>query len=106
MARRVSEESNDSFNTTLTEITDRVKRMPSIAQQIEITHTQTQANLKYGNLGEKIALQKTIMEKKRGPQKTRVRRLNSGAAVETMRSMCVSVNGEEYYILTNGNMIP
>ena len=38
--------------------------MPSIAQQIEIMNAQTQANLKGGNLGEKIALQKTIMEKR------------------------------------------
>ena len=106
MTGRVSEESNESFNATLAEIKDRVKSMTSAKQRIEITNARTQGNLKEDILDDKISLQKSITGKKRGKQKPRVRALDGGAVVETMRSMHVIFKGQEYCKLTNGNLIP
>ena len=51
-------------------------------------------------------MQKSITGKKRGKQKPRVRALDGGAVVETMRSMHVIFKEQEYCKLTNGNLIP
>ena len=61
--------------------------MTSAKQRIEITNARTQGNLKEDILDDKISLQKSITGKKRGKQKPRVRALDGGAVVETMRSM-------------------
>ena len=45
-ADRVSEEINESFNSTLAGIKDRVKKMASITQRIVETTACTQCNLK------------------------------------------------------------
>jgi len=103
---RVSEESNKSFNATLTEINYRVKCVPMTKQRIETTDAQTQGNLKGDILEEKISLKKAITGKRRGPQKPRVRTLDNDAPVYTMRSIYVSFKGEEYFKLGSGNLIP
>ena len=105
MTGRVSEESNESFNATLAEIKDRVKTMASHTQRIEITNARTQGNLKGEILDEKVQLKRATMGNKRGPQKARAQRVESGA-VMTLGCQYVSFKGESYFKLSNGNMIP
>ena len=105
MTGRGLEESNDSFNGTLVEINNRLKSMLGIKQRIGVTDSQTHCNLKGVILEEKIYLQTNITGKKRSLQKPRQRTEDSGTVV-AMGCENVMFNGESYYRLTNGNMLP
>ena len=64
MTERVSEESNESFNGTLVEIRDRLKSMSGTKQQIGVTNSRTQGNLKGEILEEKICTGPKSLERR------------------------------------------
>ena len=78
--------------------------MPGIKQRFDVTNAQTGGNLK-GEILEEISLQEKITGKKRGLQKPR-QRIPDSRVVFIMGYEHVIFNGELYYKLTNGNILP
>ena len=105
MTGHVSEESNESFNGMLAEIKNHLKSMQGTKQRIGVTNSRTQGHLKGGILEERICLQTKITGKKRVLQKPRQRTIDNGTVL-AMECGDVMLNGESYYRLTNGNMLP
>ena len=105
MAGRISEESNEAFNGTLAEVKARLRCMPTTEQRVEVTNARTQSNLKGHILEEKILLQESITGKKRGPQQPRVRSADGVRVMSRSRDYVV-FQGETYFQLSNGNLLP
>ena len=72
------EESNEGFNVTLTKIETRLSYMPTMNKIMQVKNARTQAILKGNMLEEKLAIQKSIKGKKRGPQRKRRWKLMRG----------------------------
>ena len=105
MAGRISEESNEAFNGTLAEVKARLRCMPTTEKRVEVTNARTQSNLKGDILEEKLVLQSSIVGKKRGPQKARVRASDEVMVVTSVGGY-LEFKGESYFVLTNGNLLP
>ena len=56
-------------------------------------------------LEEKLVLQSSIVGKKRGPQKARVRASDEVMVVASVGGY-LEFKGESYFVLTNGNLLP
>ena len=56
MARRISEESNEAFNSTLADIKIRLRTMSTTSTRKEVTNTRTQLNLNGEIVQQKVEL--------------------------------------------------
>ena len=105
MSGRVSEESNEAFNGTLAKVKALLRCMPGTIQRVELTNARTQGNLKEEILNEKIEILKSIEGSKRGPQKSGPARNGHGKIVSSTVGF-IEFKGEQYFKLTNGNLLP
>ena len=105
MAGRISEESNEAFNTTLANVKTRLRCMPTTSTRIETTNARTQSNLNGEVLDHKVELQDSLKGKKRGTYKARVRLIDE-MRLSSIEDDCVEFKGEMYLKLTSGNLMP
>ena len=104
MTGRVSEESPEAYNATLAETKTLLNRMPIKNIRVQTTTARTQSNLKGAVLEPRLAIQKKIKGKKRGPQRPRVRTLDkSRVALGDGGNMVF--RGECYFNLPSGNLL-
>ena len=105
MAWRVWEESNESFNAVLAKVKGILACMPATVGRVELIDARTQGNLKGEILQPKLIIMKASEGNKRGPYKIRA---TSAKSVKIVSSVVgyVDFKGEQYFQLTNGNLLP
>ena len=104
MAGRTSEESNEAFNARLAKCKDLLKRMPSTTQRVNLTNARVQGNLNGEILKDKLAIEKKIEGKKRGPQKKKARIDNVAVTSSVLEE--VEFENETFIKLTDGKLLP
>ena len=105
MTGRVSEESLDAFNGTLTGVKKPLMNMPSITDQVQVVTVRGQANLKGSLLNERLTIMARIKGRKRGPQAIRIGSLDK-ARINIGELRIVLFKGERYCELQSGALLP
>ena len=105
MTGRVSEEGNESFNSTLDKKKDILKSMPATVGRVTLVNARTQGNLNGEVLVPKLKVAGACKGSERGCYTPRVR---SDANVKMVSSVVEEVvhNGERYFRLSSGNLLP
>ena len=105
MAGRVSEESNESFNHVMDKKMTLLASMPITVGQVNLVNARTQGNLKADVSDKKMSIVEKGKGKKRGPYGPR-QRYDNGTKVVTSVNGSVTFRGEQYFKLTNSNLVP
>ena len=75
MAGQTLEESYKVYNGTLEDVKDRPIYMPVIIQRIKTTVARKQGNIKGNVLGARLQIQKATEEQKRGPRRSKAKKV-------------------------------
>ena len=102
---RISEESNEAFIATLTDVKTRLRCMSTTSTRIKVTNARTHNNLKGEILDHRVKLQDEITDKKRGPLKTRARDTEN-IALSSVDNEYIMFKGDLYLKLASGNLLP
>ena len=104
MTGRTSEESNEAYNGTSSDIKAVVCCMPVHQQRIDVIAKRTQGNLKREVLACRLTISKNGKGKKRGPYKARMIHRNDRALMSCDNSSR-EVEEEKYVVLNSGNLL-
>ena len=105
MTGRLSEEGNKSFNSTLDSKKGILKSMPATVGRVSLVNARTQGNLNGEVLAPKLKVANKCQGSKRGCYKARVARDVNVKMVSSVVDEVV-YNGEQYFRLPSGNLLP
>jgi hypothetical protein len=105
MAGRVSEESNESFNHVMDKKMTLLSSMPITVGRVSLVNARTQGNLKADVSDKKLFIMEKGKGKKRGLYRRRQRH-DTGTKVVTSIIGLVTFQGEQYFKLSNSNLVP
>ena len=106
MAGIVSEESNESFNSVLENIKDRLKGMPATTGKAKLMCARTQGNTKEAIVDPKRKITNKCTGRKRGTYRVRVTNRCCGGTVVSSVVDEEVYKGKKYFKTTNGLMLP
>ena len=105
MTGRVSEESNEAYNAKLEEIKKVLQCMVIHKQRVRKWNERSQVNLKGEVVGHKKEIVNKIKGNKRGPYGARKRTFDDREVLSGAGSIRV-VNGERFFVLASGKLLP
>ena len=107
MAGRASEESNESYNSELETIKERLRTMKTTVGKVRVLNARSQSNLKSSVLAPKKKIMESTTGKERGHYKVKSKtETREGKIVPFMTHEEVEWAGKSYIRLSNNMLVP